>query len=54
MRALLSAGEIGRTGGPFPDFIERVEKLGEEDVKGESWSVIVGAVGVSGLKVSQN
>ena len=52
MRALLFASKIGQAGWLFSDFVKRVEELGEEDVKGESRSVIMWAVRVSGLKVS--
>ena len=34
MRALLSTGEVGLTGGLFPDFAKWIEELSEEDVKG--------------------
>jgi len=52
MRALLSTGVIGQTGRLLSDFVKWVEELSEENVKGKSWSVIVWAVRVSGLKVS--
>jgi hypothetical protein len=52
VRALFLTCKIGQAGGLFSNFIKWIEELGEENVKWESWSVIVRAVRVSGLKVS--
>lgn len=52
MRTLLLTCEIGKAGGLFSDFVKWIEELGEENMKRESWSVIVWTVRVSGLKVS--